>query len=234
MPSPSVSRLWPRAGSASGRLAASLVGLAVVVLASSGCQQMEAPGQPFEAAASAAAPTTGAPAVADPPFPPDDYEPMVIPSSQLAENARKSRGQRQREAQEAAASENASAPSAEAPGAEAAPTAVAPGAEGADAAPEAAEAGTAEPPAPGAREELAAPVGSPWPVRLVSSLPDTQPPRAILGLPDGREVVVTAGSMIPDQGIVVMAIGQERVQLARISAAGDHAVIKEESINAQY
>jgi type IV secretory pathway VirB10-like protein len=196
---------------------------------------MEAPGQPFEAAASAAAPTTtGAPAVADPPFPPDDYEPMVIPSSQLAENARKSRGQRQREAQEAAASETASAPSAETPGTEAAPTAGAPVAEGADAAPEAAEAGTADPPAAGAREELAAPVGSSWPVRLVSSLPDTQPPRAILGLPDGREVVVTAGSMIPDQGIVVMAIGQERVQLARISASGDHAVIKEESINAQY
>lgn len=233
MPSPSVLRLWPRAGWSSGFRATTLVGLSVVALAASGCKQMDAPGQPFAAVATAAAPAPGAPAVADPPFPPEDYEPMVIPSSQLAENARKSRGQREREAQEAAEAQSA-APSAAAPGTDAPPAEGSTEAAGTEAAPEAAEAGTAEAPAPGAREELAAPVGSSWPVRLVSSLPDTQPPRAILGLPDGREVVVTAGSMIPDQGIVVMAIGQERVQLARISASGDHAVIKEESINAQY
>ena len=36
-----------------------------------------------------------------------------------------------------------------------------------------------------------------WPVRLVQTLPDTQPPRAILGLPDGRELVVSPGTLIP-------------------------------------
>ena len=73
-----------------------------------------------------------------------------------------------------------------------------------------------------------------WPVRLVRTLPDTFPPRAILGLPDGREIVVTPGSMVPDQGLVVVAIGRETAQLAQVSAQGDHAAIQPMMLSAQY
>ena len=73
-----------------------------------------------------------------------------------------------------------------------------------------------------------------WPVRLVRTLPDTLPPRAILGLPDGSEIVVTPGSMVPDQGLVVVAIGRQTAQLARVSAQGDHAAIQPVMLHAQY
>lgn len=76
--------------------------------------------------------------------------------------------------------------------------------------------------------------GSHWPVRLVRTLPDTLPPRAILGLPDGSEIVVTPGSMVPEQGLVVVAIGRETAQLARVSPQGDHAAIQPLLLNAQY
>ncbi|MEC7948852.1 MAG: hypothetical protein VX265_14890 [Myxococcota bacterium] len=77
-------------------------------------------------------------------------------------------------------------------------------------------------------------VGAAWPVRLVRTLPDTLPPRAILGLPDGSEIVVTPGSMVPEQGLVVVAIGRQTAQLARVSAQGDHAAIQPLLLNAQY
>jgi len=70
-----------------------------------------------------------------------------------------------------------------------------------------------------------APMASGWPVRLVRTLPDTQPPRAILGLPDGTEIVVRPGSMVPDQGLVVIAVGREQVELARVTAMGDYASV---------
>ncbi len=105
-----------------------------------------------------------------------------------------------------------------------------------------------EPPAPAATTTLpvasmaasapmvaqvpAAPLG--WAIRLVSTLPEAQPPRAILGLPDGREIVVTPGSMVPDAGLVVLSIGTQGVQLARVQAMGDHATVDPISLTPQY
>ena len=82
------------------------------------------------------------------------------------------------------------------------------------------------------------PIGLPplaqFPVRLVSTLPTAQPPRAILGLPSGQEVVVAPGSVLAPEGLVVMSIGDGRVQLAKIQQAGDHAQIDSIEISAQY
>ena len=75
---------------------------------------------------------------------------------------------------------------------------------------------------------------SAWPVRLVSTIAQAQPPRAVLGLPDGREQVVAPGSMLAELGIVVMTITQDRVQLARVQPAGDHAAIETIEVSAQY
>ena len=57
-----------------------------------------------------------------------------------------------------------------------------------------------------------------WPLQLAAVLGDMTPPRAILRLPSGEERVVTAGSMLPDQGIVVMSVGENAVNVARIIA----------------
>lgn len=64
-----------------------------------------------------------------------------------------------------------------------------------------------------------------WGVRLVSTVPDAQPPRAILGLADGTEAVVVPGDLLPQAHVVVLAIGRDTVQLAEITPVGDHAVV---------
>ena len=73
-----------------------------------------------------------------------------------------------------------------------------------------------------------------WPLRLVSTVADAQPPRAILGLPDGREVVVSPGTMVPEVGVVVMSVGRSQVEVARVMPAGDHALVSSQTLSAQY
>jgi hypothetical protein len=73
-----------------------------------------------------------------------------------------------------------------------------------------------------------------WPLRLVSTVADAQPPRAILGLPDGREVVVSPGSMVPEVGVVVMSVGRSQVEVARVTPSGDHALVSSQTLSAQF
>ncbi len=75
-------------------------------------------------------------------------------------------------------------------------------------------------------------VNTHWPLRVVATVPSAQPPRAILGLPNGKELVVSPGSMIPDAGVVVMAVGTRTVELAEVRPAGDHAVIQDRTLHA--
>jgi hypothetical protein len=98
----------------------------------------------------------------------------------------------------------------------------------ATAAPEAAPAPAPAPPPVGV------PAATQWPVRLVSTLPQAQPPRAILGLPSGEERVVSPGSILAEQGLVVMSVTADHVQLAQVRGAGDHATIDTLEIAAQY
>lgn len=78
-------------------------------------------------------------------------------------------------------------------------------------------------------------LGSPsWGVRLVASIPEAQPPRAVLGLPSGEEVVVSPGSMIPEAAVVVIAVGPGTVVLAEITPEGDHAKVEQRTLHAQY
>lgn len=81
---------------------------------------------------------------------------------------------------------------------------------------------------------VAAPVATGWPVRLVRTLPDTLPPRAILGMPDGSEIVVTPGTMVPDHGLVVVSIGARGAELARVTPVGDYAAIQQVTLTSQY
>ena len=90
------------------------------------------------------------------------------------------------------------------------------------------------PPQPKASQGWPKQVADAWPVRLVTTVPNASPPRAILGLPDGREVVVNPGSMVPDMGLVVVAISPNSAELAKILPAGDHATIESITLTAQY
>jgi hypothetical protein len=87
-----------------------------------------------------------------------------------------------------------------------------------------------------AKEE--SPAGLPkapgWGVRLVATLPAAQPPRAVLGLPTGAEVVVSPGSMVPEVGVVVIAVGRGTVDLAVVTPEGDHARVEQRTLHAQY
>jgi hypothetical protein len=77
-------------------------------------------------------------------------------------------------------------------------------------------------------------LGKAWPVRLVTTVPNASPPRAILGLPNGKEVVVNPGSMVPELGLVVVAISPGSAELAKIVPAGDHATIESVTLRSQY
>ena len=73
-----------------------------------------------------------------------------------------------------------------------------------------------------------------WGIRLVSTVLDADPPRAILGFPDGHEEVVQAGALLPAEGVAVLAIGRNAVQIAEITPAGDHARVESRVISALF
>lgn len=92
--------------------------------------------------------------------------------------------------------------------------------------------------APEARAEVWDPE-SPLPeatfgVRVLSTLSNLQPPRAVLGLPDGSETVVQAGTILPDQQVIVMAIGRDVVQLARVVPQGYYARIETQNVQSLF
>lgn len=78
------------------------------------------------------------------------------------------------------------------------------------------------------------PVGMGFGVRLVSTTAQSQPPRAILGLTDGREVVVEPGTMLPDEQLIILAIGQDSVQIAEVTPMGDRAKVESRVLQAMY
>ena len=78
------------------------------------------------------------------------------------------------------------------------------------------------------------PVGMGFGVRLVSTTSQSQPPRAILGLTDGREIVVEPGTMLPDEKLIILAIGQDSIQVAEVTPMGDRAKVESRVLQAMY
>ena len=87
---------------------------------------------------------------------------------------------------------------------------------------------------PAAAADEAAALLSGFGVRLVSTLAETQPPRAILGLPDGSERVVQSGDLLPDQKLVILAIGRDAVHVAKVIPDGDRARIEPSTLVPMY
>jgi hypothetical protein len=71
-----------------------------------------------------------------------------------------------------------------------------------------------------------------WGLRLVSTINDTTPPRAVLALTTGEEIVVRAGQMLPDAQMVILAVGQDVIQVANITPDGDRALVESVTLNA--
>jgi hypothetical protein len=82
---------------------------------------------------------------------------------------------------------------------------------------------------PAAAAALALDAG--WGVRLVAVLPNTQPPRAVLGLASGEEVVVEPGSFVEAARVVVLAVGSEGVQVAYVEPNGDRTKVRTEMLS---
>jgi hypothetical protein len=78
------------------------------------------------------------------------------------------------------------------------------------------------------------PISLGWGLRLVSTVDAATPPRAILGLPDGREEVVKAGDLLPEVGVVVLAVGQGVVQIAQVTGDGDRARVESVFLQAMF
>ncbi len=71
-------------------------------------------------------------------------------------------------------------------------------------------------------------------VRVVATLLEIQPPRAVIALPDGSEQVVQPGTMLTEHSMVILAIGQDAVQIARILPRGFYAAVETETIRSLY
>jgi hypothetical protein len=71
-------------------------------------------------------------------------------------------------------------------------------------------------------------------VRVLAVVLDVQPPRAMLALPDGREVVVQPGAMLPADGLIVLAIGRDAVQVAKVTPSGFYATVQTDTVQAMY
>ena len=73
-----------------------------------------------------------------------------------------------------------------------------------------------------------------WGLRVVATIPQAQPPRAILELPGGGEVVVVPGTLLPESGVVVLAIGERLVKIAEVTPQGDHAELTSRELHTMY
>jgi hypothetical protein len=97
-------------------------------------------------------------------------------------------------------------------------------------------------PVPTAGALAAAPVWDPtkplpevsFGVRVIAVLADVQPPRAVLGMPDGRELVVSPGMLLAEDALVVLAIGRDAVQVAHVIPSGFSAKVEVETVRALF
>jgi hypothetical protein len=71
-------------------------------------------------------------------------------------------------------------------------------------------------------------------VRVLATLLDMQPPRAVLGLPDGSERVVQPGTFLEPERLVVLAVGRDAVQVAKVTPQGFYAKVETQTIRALY
>lgn len=73
-----------------------------------------------------------------------------------------------------------------------------------------------------------------WKPTLVGTVMDGPSPHAILQMPSGDKVVVQAGDMLADDGVIVMTIGSSFVDLAVVNGLEGRASIQNITLTSQY
>ena len=73
-----------------------------------------------------------------------------------------------------------------------------------------------------------------WMPTLVTTLTTSPIPRAVLAMPGGEEIVVRAGDLLSEEGVIVMAIGEKSVDLATITAEGGQAKVENITLASHY
>ena len=74
------------------------------------------------------------------------------------------------------------------------------------------------------------PLDGGWGLRVIATLHDVQPPRAVIATADGMELVVQPGQMLPQYRLVVLAVGHGVVQVARVTPQGFYAKVETETV----
>lgn len=74
------------------------------------------------------------------------------------------------------------------------------------------------------------PLDGGWGLRVIATLHDVQPPRAVIATADGMELVVQPGQMLPQHRLVVLAVGHGVVQVARVTPQGFYAKVETETV----
>jgi len=70
------------------------------------------------------------------------------------------------------------------------------------------------------------------PIQLITTVPTASPPRAILALPDGKEIVVKPGQMLPSVNLVVLRIDEHSVEISRVELQGTRATVHNQTLGA--
>ena len=73
-----------------------------------------------------------------------------------------------------------------------------------------------------------------WMPTLITTLTSGPVPRAVLTMPSGEEIVVRAGDLLSEEGVIVMSIGSDRVELASISAESGQAKVENITLASHY
>lgn len=63
-------------------------------------------------------------------------------------------------------------------------------------------------------------------VRLIGTMIDAQPPNAVLQLPSGQKVLVEAGEMLNEPGLLVLAVGDRVVKVVQVTKQGWYARVE--------
>ena len=72
-----------------------------------------------------------------------------------------------------------------------------------------------------------------WSPTLVSTIPSIPIPKAVITLPSGKDIVVQPDDILREEGVVVMSVGQDSVELAIVSNAGGSAAIQNLTLHSQ-
>ena len=74
------------------------------------------------------------------------------------------------------------------------------------------------------------PIKGSFGITVVDTRVDLQPPEARIILPNGERATLTPGDMVPQFGVVLLAVGRDAVQIATVSPEGYYATVTPQTV----